>query len=143
MNLFVKLKRGKFKPVHAWQRWFMNNNDSANAGEQPLDTRPWGSMVLYAHEKSFWLKRIDVKPGGRLSLQKHEKRGELWMCIEGSVTATIDGTEKELTPFEHVAFGVNTPHRLSSEEGGSIIEIGFGECDEEDNTRLEDDYGRA
>lgn len=105
--------------------------------------RPWGSMVLYAHGENFWLKTITVKPGSRLSLQKHTKRGELWMCIEGEVYAVIDGEQTTLKPYETVRFEKETPHRLGSESGGTIIEVGFGPCDENDNERLEDDYGRT
>lgn len=106
-------------------------------------TRPWGSMVLYAHGENFWLKTITVTSGNRLSLQKHAKRGELWMCIKGDVYTVINGVEKTLKPFEVVQFEKETPHRLGSVNGGTIIEVGFGLCDEEDNLRLEDDYGRA
>lgn len=104
--------------------------------------RPWGSMMLYAHGKNFWLKTITVNPQSRLSLQTHEKRGELWMCIEGEVYAVVDGVETALKPFETVRFEKGTPHRLGSEKGGTVIELGFGECDEEDIIRLEDDHGR-
>lgn len=105
--------------------------------------RPWGSMVLYAKTNNYWLKEITIHAGSRTSLQKHAGRGELWMCVEGDVYAVIDGVEKPLIPFEHVSFDRNTPHRLGSKNGGSIIEIGFGDCKEEDNIRLEDDYGRV
>lgn len=104
--------------------------------------RPWGSMTLYAHGTNFWLKTITVNPQSRLSLQTHEKRGELWMCIEGEVYAVVDGVQTALKPFEIVQFEKGTLHRLGSDKGGTIIELGFGECDEEDNIRVEDDYGR-
>lgn len=104
--------------------------------------RPWGSMTLYTQGKNFWLKTIQVTAGRRLSLQKHKKRGELWMCIDGEVYAIIDGKKTLLHPFETVSFPKGTPHRLGSDRGGAIVEIGFGVTEEEDNERLEDDYGR-
>lgn len=105
--------------------------------------RPWGSMTLYAQGENFWLKTISVAAGRRLSLQKHKKRGELWMCIEGEVYAIIGGKKTILRPFETVSFSKGTPHRLGSERGGTIVEIGFGVTEEADNERLEDDYGRT
>jgi len=105
--------------------------------------RPWGSMTLYAHGKNFWLKTITVAPGARLSLQRHHHRGEFWMCIDGEVLATIDGVDTPLKPFGHVSFGKESIHRLSSTRGGTIIEVAYGTCDEADNERLEDDFGRV
>lgn len=104
--------------------------------------RPWGSMVLYAHGPNFWIKTLRMQPGQRTSLQKHKGRGELWMCIEGEVYAEVDGKTHEMRPFEVVNFKKGVVHRLGSTKGGTIVELAYGDCDEADNTRLEDDYGR-
>lgn len=105
--------------------------------------RPWGHMTLYAHGDNFWIKKIHLNAGQRTSLQKHAKRGELWMCVEGEVTIQVGKESWNLVPFKVTRFGRNMVHRLSSERGGTIIEIGYGECDEDDIIRIEDDYGRA
>lgn len=108
-----------------------------------MTERPWGRMTLYAHGPNYWIKTLTLKAGARTSLQKHEHRGELWMCIEGDVFTIIGSTRKEMAPFAATRFSAGTTHRLGSIHGGTIIEIGYGRCDEADIVRLEDDYKRT
>lgn len=105
--------------------------------------KPWGAFMLYAHGENYWIKKLQIKPGGRTSLQVHEGRGEVWMCISGDVTATVGAKETRMEPFSVIRIGQRTRHRLSSENGGELIELGYGDCREEDIKRLEDDYGRV
>lgn len=104
--------------------------------------RPWGSFTLFAQGENYWLKTITVKPGHRTSMQKHEHRGELWMCIEGQVEVTVGGKMRCLRPFETMRFAAGCVHRIASGAGGTLIEIAYGRPDEADNIRIEDDYGR-
>lgn len=105
---------------------------------------PWGSQTLFAQGKNFWVKTLTIKKGHRTSLQKHLNRGELWMCIDGSVEVQIGKSARVYTihPYQEVKFPANTIHRISSKSGGTIIEIGYGAPEEADNIRYEDDYGR-
>ena len=106
--------------------------------------RPWGSFTLHSIGLNRWVKEITIKPGARTSLQKHEHRGELWMCVEGEVWADIGAHErKTMRPYDTTRFGAGIVHRLGSEQGGTIVEIGYGHCDESDIIRIEDDYGRV
>jgi D-beta-D-heptose 7-phosphate kinase/D-beta-D-heptose 1-phosphate adenosyltransferase len=117
-----------------------------------LDIRPWGHMHILDSKDDFWVKSITVAPEKRLSLQSHKDRRELWACIDGEVFAergvkTDDGfdiTEKiALKPGDTFYVQKEEIHRLSSEKGGTIIEVAFDAPKEEDNTRWEDDHGRA
>lgn len=110
-------------------------------------TRPWGSMVLFAQGKNFWMKTLTVSPGERTSLQLHRHRKEQWMCVEGEVTAEVGKSAKKLTTRhlkagDSISFGNGVIHRLSSKKGGTIIEVVYGDPDESDIVRIADDYGR-
>jgi D-beta-D-heptose 7-phosphate kinase/D-beta-D-heptose 1-phosphate adenosyltransferase len=105
--------------------------------------RPWGSYTLHATGPGFWVKKLVLKAGARTSLQKHVGRGELWMCVEGDVHAVIGRATKDMRPFDATRFAAGTVHRVGSVHGGTIVEIGYGSCDEGDIIRLEDDYKRA
>jgi D-beta-D-heptose 7-phosphate kinase/D-beta-D-heptose 1-phosphate adenosyltransferase len=109
-----------------------------------VDVRPWGYMHTYKQDRHFWLKTINVSPNRRLSLQKHRHRAEFWICIEGTVTAEVNGKKKTLKPGQHMAFKKGAVHRLSSKTGGTIVEVAYGnDVNEADIIRLADDFGRT
>jgi D-beta-D-heptose 7-phosphate kinase/D-beta-D-heptose 1-phosphate adenosyltransferase len=114
------------------------------AGSGVLDVRPWGYMHTYKKDKHFWIKTINVSPGRRLSLQKHAHRDEFWVCIEGTVVAEIGNKKKTLKPGDYLSFKKGVKHRLSSPNGGAIVEVAHGDnVHEEDIIRFSDDFGRA
>ena len=118
----------------------------------PRETRPWGKFETLGQDNHWWVKRLTVEPGHRLSLQSHKKRTELWVCIEGSVTA-YRGTEKgdsyeiveerELNVGDYFYVSTGELHRLGSKTGGAVVEVATGEVAEFDETRFEDDYNRT
>ncbi len=114
------------------------------ASRGSIDVRPWGSMQTFKSASRFWLKTISVAPGRRLSLQKHALRSETWTCIEGEVIAQVAGKAKRLKFGQTISFGPGVVHRLSSEVGGTIVEVAVGsDVRESDIVRFEDDYGRT
>ncbi len=115
------------------------------------DIRPWGQFRVLDAGKNYWVKTVVVDPGHRLSLQAHENREEFWFCVRGSVLAEkgnlVNGepvvTEKKiLKEGEGFMVRKGDVHRLSSETGGTVIEVALGEPTESDITRFEDDYAR-
>lgn len=108
-----------------------------------IEHRPWGAFMLYAHGENYWIKKLQIKPGGRTSLQSHQKRMEVWLCVSGSIVADKDGEKWPIVTGETLEIGAGLVHRISSKEGAEIIELGYGDCDENDIERFEDDYGRA
>ena len=112
---------------------------------QHIVHRPWGSYEGLAHAPRYQVKRILVKPGASLSLQKHHHRAEHWVVVKG--TAKIVRGEETLLLSEnqstYIPLGV--VHRL--ENPGCIdlemVEIQSGSyLGEDDIVRLEDNYGR-
>lgn len=107
---------------------------------------PWGKWEVISDEPTYKVKRITVLPGKRLSYQKHSRRREHWMVVEGEGVVTLDGKKIYLKKGETVDIPQEAAHRIanSGNEQLTFIEIQQGEYfGEDDIGRLEDDYGRA
>jgi mannose-1-phosphate guanylyltransferase/mannose-6-phosphate isomerase len=107
--------------------------------------RPWGSYQALDAGERHQVKRIVVKPGGRLSLQKHHHRSEHWIVVRGTAEVTVDGTVRTVHENESVYIPIGATHRL--ENPGRIplelIEVQTGSyLGEDDIVRIEDDYRR-
>lgn len=107
--------------------------------------RPWGSYTLL-EENGYKIKRITVKPGKRLSLQRHYHRSEHWIVVRGTARIIVDGREILLRQGESTFVPAGSLHRI--ENPGKIpleiIEVQIGEYLEEDDIeRVEDDFGRS
>jgi len=112
---------------------------------QLTDHRPWGSFTILAAEVDHKVKRIVVKPGRRLSLQRHKYRREHWLVISGRALVTRNDEQLELGPGQSVDIGQGDIHRVRNDGDCDMvfIEIQLGEYfGEDDIERLEDDYGR-
>ncbi|HTU55360.1 MAG TPA: mannose-1-phosphate guanylyltransferase/mannose-6-phosphate isomerase [Acetobacteraceae bacterium] len=108
--------------------------------------RPWGFYESLMLGERFQVKRIVVKPGGILSLQKHFHRAEHWTVVEGSALVTVGGEKRLVSENESVFVPLGAVHRM--ENPGRIpftlIEVQSGSyLGEDDIVRLEDSYGRA
>ena len=108
--------------------------------------RPWGTYTVLEDTPGYKIKRIVVKPGKRLSLQKHYHRNEHWIVVSGTATVTVGDQTKILRPNESTYIKMGEVHRLSNE--GKIpvvlIEAQVGEyTGEDDIVRLEDDFKRS
>lgn len=108
--------------------------------------RPWGSYTVLEDTPSFKIKRIDVNPGGRLSLQSHEHRSEHWVVVRGTATVTCGETISDKRANESVYIAAGQKHRLENLTAGlvSIIEVQVGGyLGEDDIKRYDDAYGRT
>ena len=110
-----------------------------------LAYRPWGSYEVLVNTEGYKVKRIVVKPGGRLSLQKHFHRNEHWIVVSGTASVTVDSDTFMVRPNESTYIKMGQVHRL--ENNGKIdlvmIEVQVGEyTGEDDIVRIEDVYGR-
>ena len=111
-----------------------------------MNQRPWGHYEVLLKESGIQVKRIEIKPGQRFSLQKHLKRSEKWIVIAGAGTATIGNKEIFVSIGSFIEVPCGQIHRLKNtgREPLVFIETQFGEYLEEDDiVRLEDDYGRV
>jgi len=110
-----------------------------------FDERPWGSYEVLEERPGFKVKVLEVKPGARLSLQRHSRRGEHWVVVEGVADVVCGDRELKLEKGEHIHIPPETNHRLGN--SGSvrlaIIEVQLGDyLGEDDIVRLADDYKR-
>ena len=107
--------------------------------------RPWGWYDVIDESDRYKVKSIEVKPGEKLSLQKHFHRAEHRVVVEGTALVQVGDEEKLLTENESTYIPIGSVHRLSNpgKIPLRIIEVQSGSYLEEDDiTRLEDVYGR-
>jgi mannose-6-phosphate isomerase-like protein (cupin superfamily) len=107
--------------------------------------RPWGKWKVIDAGAGHAIKRIEVAPGHRLSLQRHEGRDERWVVVAGEGIVTLGKRTRRLTPGGSVSIPKRTVHRLENDgtEPLILIEIQTGtHLDEADIERLADDYER-
>jgi mannose-1-phosphate guanylyltransferase/mannose-6-phosphate isomerase len=108
--------------------------------------RPWGSYQSVDNGTRHQVKRIIVKSGGRLSLQKHHHRSEHWIVVRGVARVTVNEMVKLVHENESIYIPIGATHRL--ENPGKIplelIEVQTGSyLGEDDIVRIEDDYART
>ena len=109
------------------------------------DYRPWGAFETVNEGDRFKVKRITVKPGGKLSLQRHHHRAEHWVVVKGLAKVECAGETKFLSEDQSIYIPIGSEHRL--ENPGRIplelIEVQTGSyLGEDDIVRLDDEYGR-
>jgi mannose-1-phosphate guanylyltransferase/mannose-6-phosphate isomerase len=116
------------------------------ADEPARVRRPWGSYQIMDRGERFQTKRIIVKPGGKLSLQKHQHRSEHWIVVNGTAEVTIDGKISVLGENESAYVPAGASHRLANPSTTPLhlIEVQCGSYfGEDDVVRLADEYGRC
>lgn len=119
--------------------------NSELADVHTLAYRPWGTYEVLLTHDNYKIKRIVVKPGKRLSLQKHYHRNEHWIVVSGTATVTVGDDVKLIRPNESTYIKMGEIHRLENQ--GKIpvvlIEAQVGEyTGEDDIVRVEDDFKR-
>ena len=123
------------------------NKDTAKLTEEHRTSyRPWGGYSSILQGERFQVKRLFVKPGKQLSLQKHHHRSEHWIVVRGTAEVQIGNTVQMLRENQSVYIPQGDVHRLTNP--GKIllelIEVQTGSyLGEDDIIRLEDKFGRA
>lgn len=108
--------------------------------------RPWGSFESLESREGFQVKRLSIKPGAKLSLQRHQHRAEHWVVVTGVARVTRDDEVFDLNPNESTFIPMMAKHRLENpgREMLEIIEVQVGSyLGEDDIERFEDIYNRA
>jgi mannose-1-phosphate guanylyltransferase/mannose-6-phosphate isomerase len=108
--------------------------------------RPWGWYDSIDRGERFQVKRIGVKPGAALSLQKHHHRAEHWIVVKGTAEVTVGDKTFLLAENESTYIPIGQVHRLHNPGKMELemIEVQSGSyLGEDDIVRLEDTYGRA
>ncbi len=106
--------------------------------------RPWGSFKQYAFNEDTTVSLMTVLPGQRLSLQSHTGRAELWIVLDEGATVQVGEKIWECQPNEEVWIPANEKHRLSGSgtRPARVLEVAFGNWQQEDIRRYEDDFKR-
>ncbi|MCT0200255.1 phosphomannose isomerase type II C-terminal cupin domain [Synechococcus sp. CS-1325] len=106
--------------------------------------RPWGWFECLVSGPGYQVKRLQLKAGQRISLQRHQQRSEHWVVIEGAGTLECDGQVIEAEQGTRLLIPLGAVHRATA--GAiplAILEVQIGSrLDEDDIERLADDYGR-
>lgn len=110
-----------------------------------IKEKPWGREVWFANTAGYVGKILEVKKGGRLSLQYHEQKTETQYLFSGKVKLTVGTKQNELkevilNPGDKYDIFPYTIHRIEGLEDSSIFEVSTSQLT--DVVRLADDYGR-
>ena len=109
------------------------------------ECRPWGYYEILIDEKNCKVKKITVKPGGRLSYQYHYKRSEVWTIVKGEAYMLLDDELSLHTYGDTIFIPQGTKHRVENKGQDDLvfIEVQHGSYfGEDDIVRIEDDYNR-
>ncbi|SOD28151.1 mannose-1-phosphate guanylyltransferase / mannose-6-phosphate isomerase [Variovorax sp. YR752] len=118
----------------------------AEATEHRRVVRPWGAYDSIDLGERFQVKRLTVKPGGKLSLQMHHHRAEHWIVVKGTARATCNGEVTLVRENESIYLPLGAIHRLEN-PGKTVLEVievqTGGYLGEDDIVRFDDTYGRC
>lgn len=106
--------------------------------------RPWGKFSQYVFNSECTVSLMTVKPGQRLSLQSHTGRAELWVVLDDGAVVQLEDKITRHQAGDEVWIPANCRHRLSCEAESPVrvLEVAFGNWQQADITRYEDDYAR-
>ena len=105
--------------------------------------RPWGSFKQYANNEDVTVSVMTVQSGQRLSAQSHTGRAELWIALDDGAVVQVGETIHHPRQGEEIWIPAGMKHRLSSTGPAvRVLEVAFGNWQQEDITRYEDDYHR-
>ena len=107
--------------------------------------RPWGSFKQYAHNEDCTVSLMTVLPGQRLSLQSHTGRAELWIVIDDGAVVQVGDQVLECKAGDEIWIRANELHRLTcgSNQPVRVLEVAFGNWQQDDIQRISDDYQRG
>ncbi len=108
------------------------------------EDRPWGRFEKFHENQLSTVKLIYIKANSRLSLQYHRERQEFWKVIKGTAQVELDGKIIEVKEEENIVIPKGAKHRVKALNNNCVIlEISYGNFDENDIVRIEDDYART
>ena len=123
----------------------LNNSNLKEVKNNKKNYRPWGNFTSIEEGTLWKVKRLEIKPKASISLQKHLKRSEHWIIVNGTAKVEIDDKVSFLKENESTYIPLGAKHRLSNPEDKPLIliEVQSGSyLGEDDIIRFEDIYGR-
>lgn len=124
----------------------LKNRERSETEYHQVVYRPWGSYEVLVECPVYKVKRIVVKAGAQLSLQRHQHRSEHWVVVRGLAEAQVGDTMHHLTENQSIDIPKRCLHRLYNPgtEDMELIEVQLGSyLGEDDIERFEDQYGRV
>ena len=107
------------------------------------EQRPWGEFEQFTHGESTTVKILTVQPSQSLSLQYHNKRSEFWKVISGCGKVTVGDAVHDASEGDEFLINKGEKHRIATDNSKiKVLEISFGDFDENDIVRIEDKYNR-
>ena len=108
------------------------------------EERPWGGFEQFTLNEISTVKILTIKAGKRLSLQLHKNRKEFWRFLDGPAKVTLDEKTFIAKKGDEFVIDKETKHRIEGlDRDVHVLEISFGEFDEKDIVRIDDDFGRV
>lgn len=108
------------------------------------ETKPWGEFEQFTHDQSSTVKILTVNPHQALSLQYHRQRSEFWKVISGEATIVVGDNVFNAREGDEFFIARGQNHRIQADNLSiKVLEISFGDFDENDIVRLEDKYNRT
>lgn len=106
--------------------------------------RPWGSFKQFTFNQDCTVSLMTVLPGQRLSLQSHTGRAELWIVLDEGARVQVGDDIREYGAGAEIWIPANERHRLTcaGTEPVRVLEVAFGNWQQADITRYEDDFKR-
>jgi mannose-1-phosphate guanylyltransferase/mannose-6-phosphate isomerase len=107
--------------------------------------RPWGRYKEYARNEPCTVWIVEMKPGEEGSLQSHTNFDELWIMLTDGAEVQVGETILKPNAYDEVYIPRGTKHRLSNIGGGlfRMMEVAYGDVQDEDKVRYSDKYGRS
>jgi mannose-6-phosphate isomerase-like protein (cupin superfamily) len=108
------------------------------------EKRPWGNFEQFCHNETATVKLINVELHAELSLQYHEHRSEFWKVLSGKPIIVIDDKAVGAKKGDEFFIPRLAQHQIkTSDSDATILEISFGDFDEDDIIRIKDKYNRV
>jgi mannose-6-phosphate isomerase-like protein (cupin superfamily) len=111
-----------------------------------MQSKPWGSYQVLDAGAGYQVKRVEVEPGLRLSLQKHARRAEKWTVVSGQGLVTLGAKSVPVKAGSCIEIPAGELHRIQNTGTARLvfIEVQLGDyLGEDDIVRVEDDFNRA
>ena len=137
--------RGRLQEVREVVKW-LKASGRAEYNARRESHRPWGRFETVVEGDHYHIKRLTLKPGAAISLQRHERRSEHWVVLRGIAEVSCGDETIALRQNESACVPRSTAHRLRNpgDELLEILVVQIGEhLNEEDIVRLEDNYCRS
>jgi mannose-1-phosphate guanylyltransferase/mannose-6-phosphate isomerase len=100
--------------------------------------RPWGSFKQFANNQDCTVSLMTVLPGRRLSLQSHAGRAELWIVVDDGALVRVGDEERTCKTGDEIWIPANEQHRLSCTGDKPVLEVAFGNWQQDDIKHYDD-----